>query len=292
MAGRLSGDLVCMRCGYDLSGLSITGQCPECALPIKATLLAVVDPRAEVLAPLLRPALTAWSFVLWAAGAVLLAAAGWMTRTADVVQMGTSAGPVRDLADLGMIAGAGGLVLGATGLFRPIAHIGLREALRDAVGLGLIAFSACAAAYLHLRLDPFLVPYLEPVPELRTLIHASAALAGAVGLLALRPTLRRLAERSWVMRQGQVQRQPVRALAGALAVVALGDGLAIAAGQSSGPVAGWLSVGHVVVVALGSVLFTVGVVNMFRDALRLRPVLVSRTVGLSHVMDDREDRRE
>ncbi|MEL6741370.1 MAG: hypothetical protein AAFP26_12000, partial [Planctomycetota bacterium] len=80
LAGRLGGDLRCMRCAYDLAGLSITSSCPECGLAIKATLLSVVDPKAEVLAPLVRPLLVAWSLVLWSLGGVLLVLAGWGAR--------------------------------------------------------------------------------------------------------------------------------------------------------------------------------------------------------------------
>jgi len=35
---RIANDLKCMRCGYNLAGLETSKQCPECGLPIAATL--------------------------------------------------------------------------------------------------------------------------------------------------------------------------------------------------------------------------------------------------------------
>ncbi|MEM7628192.1 MAG: hypothetical protein AAF356_02100 [Planctomycetota bacterium] len=289
LAGRLGGDLRCMRCAYDLAGLSITSSCPECGLAIKATLLSVVDPKAEVLAPLVRPLLVAWSLVLWSLGGVLLVLAGWGARVHDLAGGAGGAGgvtPARHALDAVAIAGLAAILLGSPALIRPVRRVPRREVLFGAAGLVLIVLSAFVVVYLHVRIDHHLSPYIEPVPLLRTAFHALAMLLAAAGLLGVRPMLRRLAERSWVLRHGRVQRQPLLALAAALGVAAIGDGLAMLGDQMTGTLSGWLHVGHMVLVALGSVLFTVGAVNLLRDALRLRPVLASRPIGLEGVMDD------
>ena len=64
LASELTGDLPCVRCGYNLRGLSIREHCPECDAPVRATILALVDPRASELKPLRRPRLTGWGLVL------------------------------------------------------------------------------------------------------------------------------------------------------------------------------------------------------------------------------------
>lgn len=46
----------CRRCGYDLKGLSASGRCPECGLPIADTITQLVDPAASTLPRLRDPA--------------------------------------------------------------------------------------------------------------------------------------------------------------------------------------------------------------------------------------------
>src|SRR5690606_27754218 len=59
IARQLKGDLLCIGCGYNLRGLSIREMCPECGIPVRATILGVIDPMADELAPIPRPRLVA-----------------------------------------------------------------------------------------------------------------------------------------------------------------------------------------------------------------------------------------
>lgn len=43
----LTGSLPCIDCGYELQGLTVKGNCPECGRPVRVTLMWVVDPQAE-----------------------------------------------------------------------------------------------------------------------------------------------------------------------------------------------------------------------------------------------------
>ncbi|MEM1424869.1 MAG: hypothetical protein AAGH64_12820, partial [Planctomycetota bacterium] len=62
----LTGELPCVTCGYELRGLSVRDACPECGTGVRATILAVVDPLADELAPMRAPSLTGVLIVSWA----------------------------------------------------------------------------------------------------------------------------------------------------------------------------------------------------------------------------------
>ena len=67
-SGPVVGTLFCRRCGYDLSGLSATGVCPECAMSVRRSLMG--DPLSSsdpaYVAALARGALIAeWTVILY-----------------------------------------------------------------------------------------------------------------------------------------------------------------------------------------------------------------------------------
>src|SRR5262245_48877512 len=68
IARELTGDLPCVRCRYNLRGLSVRAPCPECGTPVRATLLAVVDPFAGELQPVSRPRLIVAGLIAWSLG--------------------------------------------------------------------------------------------------------------------------------------------------------------------------------------------------------------------------------
>jgi len=68
IARQLTGDLWCIGCGYNLRGLSIRELCPECAMPVRATILGVIDPKAHELTPLKRPRMVGLGLIAWASG--------------------------------------------------------------------------------------------------------------------------------------------------------------------------------------------------------------------------------
>jgi hypothetical protein len=125
LAEELAGTLRCAACRYDLRGLSVKGYCPECGLPIQATLLSIVDPMAEELQPIARPRLVASGLLAWSVGALVAALVAWFVWISGV------SGVMRDLLSPGarerLIAfGAVALAfsgLGAAAIVRPHAAI-------------------------------------------------------------------------------------------------------------------------------------------------------------------------
>ncbi|MEM9082083.1 MAG: hypothetical protein AAGB34_00695 [Planctomycetota bacterium] len=53
----LTGSLPCIDCGYELQGLTVKGNCPECGRPVRVTLMWAVDPEAEAFQLVKRPLL-------------------------------------------------------------------------------------------------------------------------------------------------------------------------------------------------------------------------------------------
>src|SRR4051812_32816459 len=128
LARELTGDLPCVRCGYNLKSMSIRGVCPECGAPVRATILAKVDPYAEVLRPLSSPRLTVVGLLLCTFGVLAAGALTWGLRAADATDVWAAGhAPVRVVQ-----AGTGCLLaaaLGALLIARPHAGLPLKNEL-------------------------------------------------------------------------------------------------------------------------------------------------------------------
>ena len=85
LALELTGGMPCVRCRYDLRGLTVRGMCPECGTAIRATILARVDPLAKELQAVHTPRLTAGLLVLWASGALGAAVCSWVPRVVEAL---------------------------------------------------------------------------------------------------------------------------------------------------------------------------------------------------------------
>lgn len=278
LARELTGRLPCARCGYDLRGLSVLEVCPECGTPIRATILAAVDPYAEVLQPLSTPRLTAGGLIVWSAAALIAAALTWALRVGDAyVELAAtplvSAGRVSQASVAAMVVCA----LAALALAKPHRGVPVWQVLGTVAGGAAIAGAAVVHWKLHRVYDlshlrPF---FLSGPPGARRTwmrLWESALLLVAIG--ALWPNLRLLAARSLTLRLGKAERQGMRAMVAALAAGAVGDVLHLAcpllptgAEQVAATIGNFL-------IAVGSMLFTLGLAGVAVDCLRIAPVLV------------------
>lgn len=288
LADTLAGDLPCLGCGYNLRGLSIRAVCPECGTAVRAAILARVDPLAEELRPLRRPVVLAYALIVWAWAAVGAAALVWAQRLADVLGIWLIT-PVRLEwgVDLGLtaIAISG---LGACVLVRPFTgRIGWDDgkALAGvAAYLPLLYFHALLhGEYDQMRGVPFIGP--EGMDEGRALLRLAENLLIVIIILALRPNAVALAERSLVMRTGRVDTQPMTALVFSLALASGGDILRLGFGRVGGIGGDLLLTLELVIIAVGSFLFTLGLVGIGVDVVRLRPVLIRPSPGLTDIFE-------
>lgn len=299
IARRLTGDLWCVGCGYNLRGLSIRAMCPECGTPVRATILGVVDPKAHELAPLTRPRLTATALIVWAAGFGVAVLAVALMRGAEVLRevLGVTVwvGWAPFVGLLGLVAsGAAGAAL-----IRPHRRITRLGAVGAAVGVAAYVPLCLVYYQVYARMDSGSpAPFLRPGPlELdRSLLRLGMFAFVVVLILGLRSNVRGLAARSVIVRTGRADRQSMLAVLASFGVAALGDGLHAVSVLVGNGASDLIATVGTVFLSVGSVLVLVGVMNVLLDAVRLWPVISRPGVGLADVlepnsaMDDRTGR--
>ncbi len=285
VARELSGDLRCVQCGYNLRGLSVRAMCSECGTPVLATVLGVVDPRAEQLRPIPRPRLVAGGMIVWSGAALLAVLLSWGVHLtlAGGAEVGSWVVP----ASAGALAVSG---VGALVLVRPHAGIEARRIRYALVAIGLYI----PLVLVHYRL---LVPLsvLDRSPFLTTdgLSRETHLLRLALGgvavaiIVLLRPMARVLAARSLIVRTGRVDRQSMLSLAAALGVAAAGDLVGLGASFATDIVAGLLSPIALILIGVGSLLFTIGLGGVLLDCVRIAPVILHSPVGVEQAFGER-----
>ncbi len=292
IARQLVGELCCIRCGYDLRGLSIRACCPECQLPIRATILSVVDPDAEQITPLSYPKITAVGMQMWSIGALIAVLMVWALRINELLRNLTSSqwNPSWvPWVGLTAIACSG---IGALGMLQPHRRVRRVDALRAAVGVA--AYGPLLFIYGSLyRFDlSSTSPLLNPGNSSLDRVIYRLFMFGCVAIIlwGLRPNAVGLAIRSVVVRTGRIDRQSMYAVIASFSVAAVGDLLHVLGIFIDGGIGEVLSAVQIVLVTLGSVLLTVGLVNIVIDTLRLFPVIVRPGVGLSDVFETNSEK--
>ncbi|MEZ6242836.1 MAG: hypothetical protein R3B57_07305 [Phycisphaerales bacterium] len=289
LASELTGDLPCIGCGYNLRGLSIRALCPECQLPVRATILAIVDPKADELKALTRPRTTAWGMLLWSGAALLAALGAWAIRLDELTYSSLAIAWNPGWTWLGVLVMTGLSGVGAIVLIRP--HARVPGAFRARAIVGTIAYVPLVALlwFLYARLDAGVVtPVLGAggmsTPRIVTRLMIGAVLA--IIILGLQPNARALAMRSVVVRTGRVDRQSMLALLAPVALAASGDLLQLIDIELRGPVGRTIHSAEIILVAAGSLLFTLGLFGIFIDCLRLRPIIETPGIGIADILDE------
>jgi len=246
---------------------------------VLATVLGVVDPRADQLRAMRFPRAMSVGLVLWAGFALGAALLVWALHASLVVPLGIN--------QQGLVSASGVLILAsgvcALVLIRP--HAGVSPARSMAV---VLACCLHVPVYLiHVRLMSHLAgkghcPYLA-MEGLGTEHHllrlGEGALIVAI-IILLRPNARLLASRSLVVRTGRVDRQSLLTLAAVVGVGALGDLVGLLGGVVSTRLAGVLVPLSDILIGMGSLLFTIGLVGILIDSWRLAPVIAHPAPGV------------
>jgi hypothetical protein len=289
LARQLAGQLPCAVCHYDLKGLSVRDVCPECGTPIRATILAAVDPYAGVLRPITWPRVTALGIVVWSLGALAAAIITWAMRAMDAltVTVGVAPTPPQALAPWGQWCVFLSAV-GALALVRPHAGIPPRQILAAIAGIAALLGFAAVYQRLHIAFDPFhMKPYFNTdTPDLdRTVLRLVGAGLLLIAIFGLRPNARLLAARSLLMRLGRIERQTMLFLGAAIGAAAVGDGLHLLVDVFGDvPARIGTTLGNFLI-AVGSMLFTLGLLSVFIDCLRIAPVLLRPPLSYRQIVE-------
>lgn len=288
----LRGDLPCVKCRYNLKGVTVRGNCPECGTPVRVTILARVDPYAPVLQPIALPVLTAFAMLFWAIGPVVASAAVLLMRTRDLAtEVAGIARPTDHLPVLGTIA-LGVSALGALALIRPHGGIKRSNILAALAGVAATVIAALFFWRLHAAFDPaHLKPYVQStiVSAERAWLRLAILMCLAIAIVGLRPNARLLASRSLLMRMGRVDRQTMLAMLGAIAVAAAGDAMHLIA-TTQRPASASLITAGTVFIALGSFLLVVGFVGILIDVARVFPAIARKPLTYSQLVTSQDSR--
>ncbi|MDX9912368.1 MAG: hypothetical protein RBS39_11110 [Phycisphaerales bacterium] len=289
LARELTGDLPCVRCRYNLRGLSVRDACPECGLAVGATILWVVDPHAEELQPIPFPRLTWLGLLMWSWAALGAAIAAWSVRLLDAMstQGWTGRAPLAlSRAGVWLVVLSG---LGALVLVRP--HPGLRagQVVRAALGVALYVPLVWTLHAIWLGLDVRGTPQLflsldaGGVDAARHELRLLSAVLIVMVIACLRPSARRFVSRSLVMRTGRVDRQTMLAVASAVGVGAIGDVLLLSTEVLPGVLRDGAEITGVFCIAVGAMLVTLGLGGVAIDSWRLGPAIVRSAISMKQL---------
>lgn len=284
---QLQGRLPCARCRYELQGLSIAGNCPECGLPIGATILAVVDPFAKELQPIPRPALINLGLQVWAISAFMAAMSIWAMRLSEVSRemLGTAYWPGWAPYAAVVLTGLSGL--GATALVRPHGKIPARQRVAAiAACIGYVPLTVLHwVLFVQIDSQSLAFDYFSATPDdKRLVVRLLCGILGVLVTIGLRLNARVLVSRSLVLRTGRVDRQTLYALAAAFGIGVVGDALRLAAEYLRPASMDVLGNAGVALQVLGAVLCTLGLAGVAIDGWRLRRAILSPPLALSELV--------
>ncbi len=291
LAYELGGDLPCIRCRYNLRGLSIRAVCPECGMPLRATLLAVVDPLASEFKAIANPRLIAMGVVLWGFGALGAAVASFLDSAGNLVpelktwlpQWGRASWFVAALAALSGV--------GAAAFIRP--HDGIASSGRRKALLGVVLYVPLCLLLAYERGAAAWMPHSMWSAPSGAEAYTGIALCSLVVLILilLRPNARLLAARSLLMRSGRVDRQTMRTVAAVLGLCIAGYLCGIAAAMGSGPMFDLIATIGGLLLLVGWAMFLLGLAGIAYDCALLRGVIVDPPLTLTDLLSpDRGER--
>jgi len=253
---------------------------------VRGTILAMVDPHASELQPIFRPRMTATGLVFWSFGALGAVLLIWLQRIQEFVPSFTVSAQWSTswIVWLVAISGFGSLVL-----INP--HRAIPWRIRAFAALGCAAYVPMAwlVWWVQTHIDPFFPhPYADTPPQLlqRAVMRIGIGACVIVAAISLRPAARLLVARSLVMRTGRVDRQTLLTLATTLAMAMLGDVLHVAQSLVPGLPTELCRSAGVAIVAVGSLLFTIGLVGVCVDCVRLRYAILTPPLSMNDLLGE------
>lgn len=200
----------CRGCGYDLRGLSVRGNCPECGLSIWSSVLHTVDPAASRLPSLRNPMAVGNSLVLLTTCMLLGALLLIMPRVVELLgtwwpqtQSWSRWIPQFDWRYASCLSAAG---LWAVWNLAPPRNVEPTGAVRTdlyRIALGLVGWLGFSSAWVAV-VDDY---GTELAAQQHLAFHMAAMVFAAIGLIGLRGVFRVIGQRSREYRRSRGGRQ-------------------------------------------------------------------------------------
>jgi len=280
LSRELSRDLPCVRCGYDLVGLSVRDRCPECGTPVRATLLAVVDPLAGELAPIYAPRLLFAAMCIWSFSTFLACMSVWLMRAMEFIDPGLGVPLIAHW--LGPAAAA---LLGIAGIaLIPLArpHPRLESGTTAGVILAVLAYLGLAGLWWSMftsmdRRTSTIFVSATADDGWRTLTRIGCGICAAIAVLGISKAWQAMQSRSVLMRSGRLDRQSTPSLLAAIGIAAMGDilWLVFKPEQDTSIEGSLIRIISVAMIGVGSMLMTVGIAAILIDVVKLRHVILA-----------------
>ncbi|MDX2118020.1 MAG: hypothetical protein SFY96_07555 [Planctomycetota bacterium] len=251
---------------------------------MRGTILAMVDPHASELQPIYRPRVTAVGLMLWSFAAMAAVSLIWISRVSEFLPV-LSPAAHRTMPWIWWCVALSGL--GSLVLINP--HRGIPWRIRAFAAIGCSAYVPMTwlVWWVTTRVDPMFVrPYADTPPHLlqRSVLRLAIECCVIVAAISLRPAARLLVARSLVMRTGRVDRQTLLTLATTMAIAMLGDLVQVAQQLVPSLPAELCRSSGVAMIAVGSLLFTIGLVGVCVDCVRLRHAIVMPPLSMSDLL--------
>lgn len=265
--------LPCRRCGQLLTGLPVSGECPECGLPIESSLRSTIDLASLDGEPLRHPRRTAVSLLLLAAATsgIILS-----TLIGAVSVVGMDRGDLLALILLAATASSGGLMIGGLALL----CAGTAEDPNVAPRLlrWTLALAVTSLAGICIGVRAVSDEWATILPLGRPLLLADLLLgvAGMLAVVELSHLLRMIGARSETYRSAGQGLQPAGPMITGLGIqlllslLWLGSALKPAWAAETGPVLGLLRLVVNLMLAVGALYITVNTIWAIRPLLRAR----------------------
>ncbi len=220
--------------------------------------------------------------VMWPLGGLIIALSSWVERLLELAR--SEWGMAISVPGLDVVAMVGVVLVGLGGLamLKPTRESPIGRCLVALLGVSAVVPLAWGVWRTGAIDRAGWQAYSGEVDPDRAVARLVVGVSVVVMCLGLRPIGREMVRRSMALRTGRVDRQAILLVAIAATVAMVGDGLRLASALDTG----WSIAGTIgtPVVAIGSMLVTVGIVGGLIDAMRIARAVLQPLPSLEDVV--------
>lgn len=301
---KVTVDIACVKCGYNIKGIDPLDRCPECGFEVRRTLLFVVDPSSSTISALRKPRQLGLSLILVALFLAIAAFALWLPSILYVATLISARFEIwqtrldswwSPLSAIILIVTTGCMMF----LFRrPTLQESdqeYRKGLSKAT-TGLFAwagFIAAIAFYDNSNAlewqDRYAPVQADNIDVWRTVLRLGAMSALFLVVSGLHPVITFLGRRSVYHRIVQISRQGFRAMLLAVIITGIGDSVRLLLGigedfQVFIPYKDVIILPSLMLSLVGSGMMTLALWNALVDCIRLSREMTRRRYSIDQIV--------